>query len=422
MRETLRALRSRNYRLFFTGQAISLVGSWMDSIAMQWLVYTMTGSTVFLGFVAFCSLVPGFILGPFAGVLVDRLDKRKLLLATQTAFMLQAGFISVLWFTHVIQPWMIAVLAVFAGLVGAIDMPARQAYMVHLVDDRQDLGNAIALNSSQFNLARLIGPAIAGFVYELTGAGWCFAINALSFVAVLSSLYRMTARNTANHEARGNILDSIRAGASYVKNFVPVRTLILLLAVVSFLSGAQGVMMPVLAAKAFHGNATTLGLIQTAIGAGALASALLLATRRTVIGLGRWIVVSVAMFGAALIAVSFVHSVAWGMVLLMFAGAGVMAHMAATNTIVQTVVDDQMRGRVMAFYTMSFTGTMPFGSLLAGYLAGMLDKDHLFGAHYVLLGTGILLILAAIAFSRSLPKLKAAIRPVFIEKGILKSA
>lgn len=424
--QTLRALSSRNYRLFFIGQAISLVGTWMDSIAMQWLVYKLTGSVAYLGVVAFCSTMPNFFMGPFAGVWVDRCDKRKLLIFTQSVQMVQAGVISFLVFMpghdalgKLIQPWMIASLAVISGLVFSLDMPGRQAFMINLVEKREDLSNAIALNSSQFNLARLIGPAVAGFVYELTGPGWCFLINALSFLAVIIALLAINARDTANLESRGNILDSIREGAIYIHNFIPIRALITLMAVVSFLSGAQSVMMPVMADKAFHGNATTLGLIQSAIGLGALASALLLASRKTVLGLGKWIVYSVALFGAALVCVSFVRSLPLALIVLPFAGAGVMAHMAATNTLVQTVVEDKMRGRVMSFYMMSFTGTMPFGSLLAGYIAGILALRHHFGAAYVLAGVGTLCILASLVFLRSLPKIRTAIRPVYEEKGIL---
>jgi MFS family permease len=418
MPQALRALKSRNYRLFFIGQAISLVGTWMDSIAMQWWVYNKTGSTAYLGVVAFCSLVPAFFLGPFAGVMIDRFDKRKLLLVTQSIQMAQAATISVLVFTNVLQAWMIACLAVVAGLTGAVDMPARQAYMVHLVDDREDLSNAIALNSSQFNLARLIGPIVAGFVYNWVGPGYCFAINSASFLAVLTSLYMMTARNTANPESRGNILDSIRQGANYVNRFVPVRSLIILLAVVSFLSGAQSVMMPVLAKVAFHGDAKTLGLIQAAIGGGALASALVLASRKSVVGLGKWIVVAVCMFGTALITISFVKSLPLALLVLIFVGAGVMAHMAATNTLVQTVIDDKMRGRVMAFYVMSFTGTMPFGSLLAGWSAERLDKAGYFGAGIVLATVGSLCVIAGLVFLRQMPKLRTLIRPVYLEKGV----
>ena len=427
MRQTIRALNSRNYRLFFTGQAISLVGSWMDGVAMQWLVYKLTGSAAFLGLVAFCSLVPAFFMGPFAGVLVERYDKRKLLIFTQSVQMIQAGLISLLTFLpghdkagHFIMPWMVATLAVVAGLIGAIDMPGRQAFMIHLVEKRQDLSNAIALNSSQFNLARLIGPAVAGFVYELVGPAWCFLINALSFLAVIIALRMISARDTANPEARGNIIESIREGASYVNNFIPVRALIMLMAVVSFLSGAQSVMMPVMADKAFHGNATTLGLIQSAVGLGALVSALLLASRKSVLGLGRWIVGAVALFGAALIGVSLVRSLPLALLILPFAGAGVMAHMAATNTLVQSVIDDNMRGRVMSFYMMSFTGTMPFGSLLAGFIARRLEIHyHVIGAVYVLAAVGMLCICAALAFLRDLPKLRELIRPTFVEKGIL---
>lgn len=419
MRETLRALKSRNFRLFFIGQAISLIGSWMDGTAMSWLVYIKTGSATYLGFVAFCSLVPGFLMGPFAGVMVDRFDKRKLLIFTQGAQMVQAGLISVLAFTGVLEAWMIAALAVVAGIIGAIDMPGRQAYMIHLVEDREDLSNAIALNSSQFNLARLIGPAVAGIVFEAVGASWCFLINALSFLAVIFALLAITARDTANKESRGNILESITQGASYVKNFVPVRALIILMAVVSFLSGAQSVMMPVMAAKAFHGNASTLGFMNSAIGAGALASALLLASRKSVLGLGKWIAGSVALFGVALFTVSLLRSLSLALLVLPLAGAGVMTHMAATNTLLQTVIDDKMRGRVMSFYMMSFTGTMPFGSLIGGAVAGMISSHHRLGAAYVLAGVGTCVVLAALVFLRALPKLKAAIRPVYLEKGIL---
>jgi MFS family permease len=422
MPSPLRALKSKNYRLFFIGQAISLIGTWMDSTAMSWWVYKNSHEDArLLGLVIFCSLVPGFILGPFAGVMVDRFDKRKLLMFTQTIQMVQAGTISLLVFTNLLHVWMVVALAVVAGMTGSFDMPARQAFMIHLVEDREDLSNAIALNSSQFNLARLVGPIVAGLVYQLVGAGACFLINALSFLAVIIALYMINVRNTANPDSRGNIIDSIIQGAHYVKNFVPLRSLIGLLAIVSFLAGAQSVMMPILAAKAFHGTAATLGLIQSSIGAGALASALLLATRKSVLGLGRWIVWAVAMFGTALVLVAFVKWLPLALLILPFAGAGVMAHMAATNTLVQTIIDDKMRGRVMSFYVMAFTGTMPFGSLLAGFVAHLLDSPHRLGASYVLAGVGICLLIAALYFLRSLPKLKEAIRPVYLEKGILSA-
>ncbi|MEA2552460.1 MAG: hypothetical protein QOJ65_636 [Fimbriimonadaceae bacterium] len=416
---TLRALKSRNYRLFFFGQAVSLVGTWMDSVAMQWLVYSKTGSAELLGVTAFFTLVPAFIIGPFAGVMVDRFDKRKLLLFTQSVQMLQAGAIAALVFTNTIQIWMVLALSVVAGLVGAIDMPTRQAFMIDLVEDREDLSNAIALNSSQFNLARLIGPAVAGFVYELVGAGYCFLINALSFFAVLVALYMLRTPKTSNPQLKANVFQSIRDGASYVKHFVPVRALILLLAAVSFLAGAQAVMMPVMAKQAFHGNASTLGLIQSAIGAGALASALMLASRKSVVGLGKWIMWSVLLFGSSLIALAFVRNLPLALVLLTLAGAGFMTQMAATNTLVQSVVDDAMRGRVMSFYTMAFVGTMPFGSLLAGYVAGLLDRHGIFGAPVVLAAVGGLLVTSGLFFLRAMPRLREAIRPAYIEKGIL---
>jgi MFS family permease len=421
MPQTLRALRSRNFRLFFIGQGVSLIGTWMDSTAMSWLVYEKFHDPTLLGFVVFCSLVPAFILGPFAGVMVDRYDKRKLLMFTQAIQMLQAGAIAALVFTDVIKPWMIISLAVVAGLVGAVDMTGRQAFMVYLVDDPEDLRNAIALNSSQFNLARLIGPAVAGFVYYKFKGGWCFTINALSFLAVLIALYFVKTRDTTNRESRGNILDSIRQGASYIKNFIPVRALISLLAVVSFLSGAQSVMMPLMAGIVYKGNASTLGYISSAIGLGAFASAMALASRKSVLGLSRWIVVSVILYGSSLILVSFTRQLWLGLVILPFLGAGFMAHMASTNTLVQTLIDDKMRGRVMAFYIMSFTGTMPFGSLLAGAIAKNIDDrvgpGH--GAPVVLFSVGVCTLVSAGIFMKYLPRLKDAIRPIYIEKGIL---
>jgi len=421
MRQTLRALGSRNYRLFFVGQAISLIGTWMDSTAMAWLVYDKFNDPTLLGVVTFCALVPGFVLGPFAGVMVDRFDKRKLLLWTQTIQMIQAAIIAVLVFTDIVRPWMICWLAVVAGLVGAVDMTGRQAFMVYLVDDPEDLRNAIALNSSQFNLARLIGPAVAGFVYYKFKGGWCFTINSISFLAVLIALYFVKTKDTANRESRGNILDSIRQGASYVKNFIPVRALISLLAVVSFLSGAQSVMMPIMARDVFHGNASTLGFVSSAIGLGALASALALASRKSVLGLSRWIVGAVVLYGLSLVLFALTRHEWLGLIILPFVGAGFMAHMASTNTLVQTLIDDKMRGRVMSFYIMSFTGTMPFGSLLAGAIAKNIDArfglGH--GAPVVLFSVGICTLVSAGIFLKYLPRLKDAIRPVYIEKGIL---
>lgn len=419
MRQTLRALRSPNYRLFFIGQAVSLIGTWMQSVAMQWLIFSKTHRTDLLGITVFCSLVPGFLFGPFAGVIVDRFDKRRLLLVTQAIQMAEAVILTGLVYWDAVQIWHIIVLSIIIGCVGAFDMPARQAFMVHLVEDREDLSNAIALNSSQFNLARLIGPAIAGFTYKWAGPSMCFLINALSFLAVILALYMVKGPRTSNPEARGNIVEQVREGAAYVGGFVPVRALIILLAVVSFLSGAQSVMMPVLAAKQFHGEADTYGLIQAAIGGGALVSALMLASRHSVLGLGRWLVVSVSLYGSALVLLSFVKHLPIGLVLLTLVGGGVMAHMAATNTLVQTVIDDKMRGRVMAFYTMAFTGTMPFGSLLAGYVADRLDRAGHHGVSIILAAIGILLLICAVVFMRALPKLKEAIRPVYLEKGIL---
>jgi MFS family permease len=414
VRHAFRALRSRNYKIFFIGQGVSLVGTWMQSVAMSWLVYRLTGSATLLGLTAFAALVPGFLLGPYAGVMVDRLDKRRLLMITQSVMMVQAAVLAGLTFAGLVEVWHILVLSVVLGIAGAFDMPARQATMVHLVEDRQDLGNAIALNSSQFNLARLIGPAIGGFVVELTSEAVAFSINAVSYLAVLLALFALVIPPEANPLERGRVKDQIREGAQYVLGSEPIKALIALLAVISFLNGAQSVLLPVLAAKTYSGDAGTLGILQAAVGLGALVSALMLASKSDVLGLGKWLVWSSSLFGVAVFFLGFSRVLPIGLLLLTLLGAGAMTHMAATNTLVQTLVEDRMRGRVMSFYVMAFTGTMPFGSLLAGWLAERL------GIGVVLAGVGLMALIASIVFSRSLPRLRDVVRPIYVEKGILK--
>jgi MFS family permease len=410
----LRALAYRNYRLFFTGQVISLVGSWITSTATNWLVYRLTGSAVLLGTVAFASQLPSFLLGPFAGIIVDRIDRHRLIVITQTISMVQSFALAALVFSgHVTIGWLIA-LGIVQGLVNAFDMPGRQAFVLTMIEKKEDLGNAIALNSSMVNLARLIGPSIAGVVIAAVGEGWCFAIDGVSYIAVIVSLLRMRIspappRTTGQRRAVAEFVEGFR----YAFGFGPIRSVIALLAVVSLVGVPYSVLMPVFATKVFHGGPHTLGLLMTSSGCGALCAALWMAGRRSVVGLGRVIPIAAAVFGAGLIAFSMAPVVWLAIPCLFLAGFGFMVQMASSNTIIQTIVDDEKRGRVMSFYMMAFLGTAPFGSLIAG---SMSDR---FGPARTLQVGGLCCLLGALWFARSLPALREVVRPIYVRLGIL---
>ncbi|WP_265101635.1 MFS transporter [Fimbriimonas ginsengisoli] len=412
-------MRSRNYRLFFTGQIVSLIGTWMESLAMSWLVYRLTGSAVLLGTVAFSSQIPMFCVTPFAGVVTDRIDHRRLLIATQTVAMILAGILAVLTITGTIHVWHIIVLSVLVGINGAFDTPARQAFVPALVERREDLGNAIALNSTMFNIARLIGPAVAGVTISLVGEGGCFAINTLSFVFVIWALAKM---DTPAHRApaeKKNPLRDLREGAAYAWSLHPIRVLLGLIALASLASGAYSVLLPVYAADVYHGGKAhgpqILGLMFGSVGVGALVSATMLARRASVVGLGKWIVISSSCFGLGLILFGLARSEWLGIPLLALVGFGAMLHMGSTNTLLQTFVEDRMRGRVMAFYVMAFIGTMPIGSLVSG------AASHAFGPTVVLLVAGLITLLGSYGFYRSLPEFRRVLRPIYEDKGILPS-
>jgi MFS family permease len=410
----LRALRYRNYRLFFGGQVVSLVGTWITTTATNWLVYRLTGSAVLLGTVAFASQLPSFLLGPFAGIIVDRVNRHRLLVVTQTISMLQSFALAGLVFSgHVSIAWLIA-LGIVQGLVNAFDMPGRQAFLLSMIENKEDLGNAIALNSSMVNAARLIGPSIAGVVIAAVGEGWCFAIDGVSYVAVIVALLQMRLapvrpRATAQRHAATEFVEGFR----YVFGFRPIRSVISLLAIVSLVGVPYSVLMPVFATTVFHGGPHTLGILMTSSGAGALAAALWLAGRRSVVGLGRLIPTAAAVFGAGLIAFSTVHVLWLAIPCLVLAGFGFMVQMASSNTIIQTIVDDEKRGRVMSFYMMAFLGTAPFGSLIAGSMSSQIGP-----AHTLQVG-GVCCLLAAAWFARSLPAIRQVVRPIYIRLGIL---
>jgi MFS family permease len=410
----LRALESRNYRLFFGGQVVSLVGTWITTTATNWLVYRLTGSAVLLGVVGFAGQFPAFLLGPFAGIGVDRWDRHRLLIVTQAISMVQSFALAALVLSgRITLAWIIG-LSIVQGLVNAFDMPARQSFLLTMIENKSDLGNAIALNSSMVNLARLVGPSIAGVVIAATSEGWCFLIDGLSYVAVIVALVRMRiVRRAIVPSARRSPRHQFTEGFRYAFGFRPIRSIILLLAIVSLVGVPYSVLMPVFATTVFHGGPHTLGLLMTASGCGALLGALWLAGRRSVVGLGRIIVFASALFGIGLMAFSFARVLWLAIPCLVVAGFGFMVQMAASNTVIQTIVDDEKRGRVMGFYMMAFLGTAPFGSLMAGWLSSRI------GAAHTLLVGGACCISGALWFASALPAIRKAVRPIYVRLGIL---
>jgi len=410
-----RALSHRNYKLFFSGQGISMIGTWMTRVATSWLVYKLTGSAFLLGAVGFAGQIPSFVLAPFAGVFVDRWNRHRLLVVTQVLAMLQSAGLAILTLTGTIQIWHVIALAIFQGLINAFDMPARQSFVVQMVEDRADLPNAIALNSTLVNGARLIGPSVAGVVIALVGEGWCFTIDAVSYLAVIGSLLAMTVTPAEIVKvAKGsNVLHQLREGWDYVRGNPAISKILLLLAFVAMVGFPYTVLMPIFANEILHGGPYTLGFLMAATGTGAVTGALTLAARKTVLGLGRFIPLAAGTFGAGLVAFSFSRWIWLSLILMFITGIGFMVQMAVSNTLIQTIVDEDKRGRVMSFYTMAFMGTAPFGSLLAGSVAEKI------GAPNTLLIGGLGCVIGALWFQRALPRLRQFVRPIYIEKGIL---
>ncbi len=413
----LRALKYRNYRLFFGGQIVSLVGTWITQTATNWLVYRLTGSAFLLGLVGFAGQFPAFLLSPFAGIFVDRWNRHRLLVATQTISMLQSFALAFMTLTgRITIGWVIA-LSVVQGCVNAFDMPGRQAFLLQMIENRKDLGNAIALNSSMVNVARLVGPSVAGLLIAAASEGWCFLIDGFSYIAVIVSLLRMTIVHApAARAARAGAVQQFKEGFRYAFGFPPIRSIILLLALVSLVGVPYSVLMPVFATEVFHGGPHTLGFLMTASGCGALVGALWLAGRRSVVGLGRVIPTAGALFGAGLITFGVMHNFWLALPCLTIAGFGFMVQMASSNTVIQTIVDDEKRGRVMSFYTMAFLGTVPLGSLIAGSLSSRI------GAPRTLVIGGICCIAGAALFARALPVLRTHVRPIYIKLGLLNAA
>jgi MFS family permease len=409
----LRALRHRNYRLFFAGQSISLVGTWMQQIAMSWLVYRLTGSAFLLGIVSFAGSIPIFLVAPFAGLLADRWNRHRMLVVIQALAMIQALILAVLVLADVITVWEIVVLSIFLGVINAFDMPIRQAFVVEMIDKREDLGNAIALNSSMFNGARLVGPSIAGLLIAAVGEGYCFLLNGLSYIAVIVALLAMKRVPHTPELKRSRTLQTLKEGFVYSFGFPPIRSLLLLLALVSLMGMPQIVLMPIFATTILHGNSHTLGFLVGASGIGALVGAVYLASRKSVRGLGRIIPLSAAIFGLGLIALSFSRSVWPALLLMVVTGFGMIVQMASSNTVLQTIVDEDKRGRVMSLYAVSIRGMAPFGGLIAGSLASAIGTPNTF-----LVG-GVCCVLGGLLFARHLAAWRDLVRPIYVRKGIL---
>ena len=407
----IRALRHRNFQLFFSGQLISLIGTWMDNIAEGWLVYRLTHSALLLGAATFAGQIPVFLLAPLGGVIADRWDRRKVVIGTQSASMTIAFTLAGLTLAGKITVWEVIVLAACMGAVNAVDIPTRQAFLVQMVG-REDLMNAIALNSSMFNAARVVGPSIAGLLVAWKGEGWCFFANAVSYIAVIAGLAAMNIEPTVRPVHVGSPLDHLAEGFHFVRQTAPIKAILLLIALVSLVAAPYTVLMPIFAARILHGNAKTLGVLMGATGVGAVIGALLLAARSGIRGLGRWVALACGGFGASLILFAFSHWYWVSVALLVPVGFCVMVQMASSNTLIQSMVPDRLRGRVMSIYSMMFMGMMPLGALLAGWLAGRTS------APWTVAIGGIGAIIGAIVFGRNLPKIRVEARQLILAQGI----
>jgi MFS family permease len=415
----LRALRYRNYRLFFGGQLISLIGTWLTMVATSWLIYRLakasmpTKVAIIMGVVGFAGQLPVFLLSPWAGVWIDRWNRHRVLVVTQTLSMVQSFALAGLALADVITIWQILLLNAFQGVVNAFDITARQAFVVEMVENRDDLSGAIALNSSMFHSARLIGPAVAGWLIATAGEGVCFLLDGFSYFAVLVALLAMRLKGRPIPRSTVPALGALAEGLRYSFGFVPIRALLVLVAINSLVGMSQSVLMPIFADQVLGGQERTLGLLLGAAGLGAFCGSLYLASRRTVVGLGRVIAGAAAMLGLGLVAFSFSRWLALSLGIQLVVGASLVIEVAAANTILQTIVDDDKRGRVMSLFAVAVMGMAPFGSLLAGASANS------FGARWTLGIAGCVSVLAALGFALRLPAIRPLVRPIYVRKGIL---
>jgi MFS family permease len=400
----VRALGSRNFRLFFFGQAVSLIGTWMQLIAMRWLVYRLTKSELMLGMVGFISDAPLFLLVPFAGVLADRLKRHRIMVVTQSLSALQAALLALLVLTDQVAVWHVFVLGGLLGIVSAFDITARQAFIVDIIEERANLPNAIALNSFIFNGALLVGPAVAGILIAMVGEGPCFALNSLSYLAVLGALFLMKIPEKTFSASPLDFKAAIMEGAAYTFASVPMRSILMLVAAVSLVAASYTLLMPVFAEDILRGGPRVFGYLMSATGVGALAGAIFLASRRRLKGLGEMIVIAGALYGVGLVALSFSSSLAIALIIALALGISLMLQMASSNTIVQSIVDDQKRGRVMSLFVMARRGIESLGSLLFGAIANWV------GTPRTLMIGGVFCLLAVAAFATKLRSIRHASR------------
>ncbi len=408
-----RALRHRNFRLFFGGQSISLIGTWMTRVATSWLVYRLTKSPLLLGTVGFAGQIPTFLLAPIAGVIVDRIDRRKVLVWTQALAMVQSLVLAWLTLSHRVTITQVLALSVMQGVINAFDMPGRQSFMVQMVEDRADLSNAIAINSSMVNAARLVGPSLAGMLIAVSNEGWCFLFDGISYIAVIISLLMMQVPRSQKERITASMLTQMKEGWTYVSGFMPIRSILLLFALLSLMGWPFMVLMPVFAAQVLHGGAHTLGFLMGAVGVGSLISALSMVLRRSVRGLTKIIPIAALVFGVGLICFGLSNYFWMSMLVMLLTGFGMMQGLTASNTIIQTLVDEKMRGRVMSYYTMAFVGMAPFGSLLAGTLA------HAIGAQRTVIVSGVACIVGSIWFTSRLTAIRKGMRPTYERLGLI---
>lgn len=407
------ALRSRNYQLFFAGQGISLIGSWMTQVATVWLVYQLTNSPLMLGVVGFTSQIPSFFLAPFGGVLVDRWNTRKILIITQSLAMMQSLSLATLALTGIINIWHIIFLSLFQGVINALDAPARQTFVPEMIERRSDLSSAIALNSSLVNGGRLIGPAIAGIVIARVGASYCFLIDGISYIAVIAAFLAMKVKPKQITAITGNTLQRLKEGYIYAFSSPLIRSVLLLLALFSLMATPYITLIPIFATQILDGDARTLGFLTSASGIGALIGGIYLSTRKSVLGLGKIIAVAPALCGIGIIVFALSRTLWLSILMLLVVGLGSILQISSSNTIIQTIVEDDKRGRVMSLFTMSFLGMFPFGNLLAGILAERI------GAPYTLTIGGVFCILGSLLFAKYLPKIRQATRSIYQQKGII---
>lgn len=412
MKHTLRAFRYRNYRLFFYGQSLSIIGNWVQQVAMSWLVYRLTGSAWLLGVTGFAGQIAVFLFAPFGGLWADRFDRRKLLIVTQATAMVLAFALSALTYAERVEVWHVIVMATLFGFVLAFDAPIRSSFTPEMVPSRQDLPGAIAINGGMQNGGRMVGPAIGGLLLAVTSEAFCFLMNGISKLAIILSLVMMSIMPQPKISPKARIWASFKEGAAYAWNLMPIRWLLPMVALVSFMVTPYLTLMPIFAAEIFAGGADTLGFLIGAAGLGGVIGVFFLASRQSVRGLARWTAIAAALSGAAMIGFSYSRLLPLSLALMAIAGFGVIVTAMSVNMIMQTIVEDEKRGRVISFFTMSFLGMHPLGSLAAGALAAWI------GAPHTLAIGGLCAVIGACVLWRKLPLVREHIRPIYTRLGI----